>query len=414
MSGKRYIMALVMATSFAMLHAQDNIIIDKMIKSLKVEVNNDWTLPPVIELNSNDFLTISFDRLTHEYKDLRYSLRHCNANWETSDMLEIDYMDGFNNTEIEDYETSVNTTVDYIHYSLTIPNENMMLKLSGNYILEISDYDNDETVASIAFSVLDKQINTGATVTGNTVIDTNKEHQQVDIFINNQDYTIRDPQRELKLTVMQNSRTDNMVTDIKPSFIGNGIIEYKNLHNLIFKAGNEYRRFEMLNENDPMMGVEKIGYYDPYYHATLYTEGPAMNYIYDQDQDGKFFISNNNVYDPATEADYMIVHFLFKSEYLYDTDIYINGEFTNNSFSDEFKMRYNKEYGIYEKNILLKQGMYNYMYLTKSPVQETISSTDTEGNFYETQNTYTIYVYHRPFGERYDRLIGLCRISSGI
>lgn len=139
-----------------------------------------------------------------------------------------------------------------------------------------------------------------------------------------------------------------------------------------------------------------------------------MNYIYDQDQDGKFFISNNNVYDSATEADYMIVHFLFKSEYLYDTDIYINGEFTNNSFSDEFKMRYNKEYGIYEKNILLKQGMYNYMYLTKSPGQETISSTDTEGNFYETQNTYTIYVYHRPFGERYDRLIGLCRISSGM
>lgn len=412
MSGKRNIIALLVAATATIANAQDNVIIDKMIKSLKVEVNSDWTLPPVIELNGNDYINISFDRLTHEYKDLRYSLRHCNADWKTSDMLEIDYMDGFNNTEIEDYETSVNTTVDYIHYNLTIPNQNMTVKLSGNYILEITDYDNDETVACIAFSVLDKKTNTGATVTGNTVIDTNKEHQQVDVFINHQDYVIRDPQRELKIAVIQNGRTDNMVTDMKPSFIGNGIIEYKNLRNLIFKAGNEYRRFEMLNEEDPMMGVERIGYYEPYYHATLYTERPARNYIYDQDQDGRFFISNNNVYTPATEADYMIVHFSFASEYLYDTDIYLNGEFTNNSFSEDYRMHYNRESGIYEKSILLKQGMYNYQYMTKSPGQETISLTDTEGNFYETQNTYTIYVYHRPFGERYDRLIGLCRISS--
>lgn len=392
--------------------SQDNRIFDKMIKSLKVEVNNDWSLPPVIELNSDDYLNISFDRLTHEYKDLRYSIKHCNADWTVSDMYEIDYMDGFNNTEIENYETSLNTTVDYIHYKFTLPNHNINIKLSGNYIIEISDYDTDEIVAEIAFCVLEKSINVGTSISGNTLIDTNKNHQQVNIYINHQDFNIRNPQTELKVYVRQNERTDNMVANPVPSFIGNGKIEYINKKELIFLAGNEFRRFEMLNENDPMMGVDRIGFYAPYYHTTLYTDKPGKNYNYDEDQDGKFFIRNNNVYDSETEADYMIVHFTLQRDYLYDSDIYINGEFTNNDFGETYKMTFNRELGMYEKNLLLKQGMYNYQYLAIPKGKDTAFSSDTEGDFYETENTYTVYVYYRPFGERYDKLIGLCRSYS--
>lgn len=392
--------------------SQNNRIIDNMIKSLKVEVNGDWSLPPVIEINTDDFINISFDRLTHEYKDLRYTLKHCNADWTISDMYEIDYMDGFNNIEIENYETSLNTTVDYIHYSFTLPNQYIKIKLSGNYILEITDYDTDEIVAYVAFSVLEKCIDVGAVINGNTVIDTNKNHQQVNIYINHQKFQIRNPHTELKVFVKQNERTDNIIINPEPSFIGNGKIEYKNRKELVFQAGNEFRRFEMLNENDPMMGVEKIGYFEPYYHTTLYSDKKSLNYIYDQDQDGKFFIRNNNSLHSETEADYMIVHFSLQTEYLYNSDIYINGEFTNNAFTEEFKMIYNKESGMYEKHLLLKQGMYNYQYLTITKGDKKALTVDTEGDFYETENSYTIYVYYRPFGERYDRLIGLCRNYS--
>lgn len=392
--------------------AQCNRTYDDLIKSLQVEVNGDWSLPPVMVLGGGDYIEISFDRLTHEYRDLRYFIKHCNADWSVSDMYEIDYLDGFNNNCIDDNAPSLNTTVDYTHYSLRIPNENVSLKLSGNYILEIADYDDDRLLAEVCFSVLEPQISVGAKVSSNTTIDTNKNHQQVSIYINSMDYEIRFPQTELKVYVRQNCRVDNWVTGIKPSFIGNGRIEYVNDKNLIFNAGNEFRRFEMLNESDVMMGVSKIGYYAPYYHATLYTDQPRKNYYYDEDQDGRFIIRNNNSYDSATEADYAFVHFTLHSPYLHDSDVYITGELSNNLFDDYNRMIYNDELQQYEKTLLLKQGIYNYQYLSKAAGAKEGNTADIEGDYYETENQYTIYVYHRAFGERYDRFIGFSTVYS--
>lgn len=392
--------------------AQYNRTYDDLIKSLQVEVNSDWSLPPVMVLGSDDYIDISFDRLTHEYRDLRYSIRHCNADWSVSDMYEIDYLDGFNNNDIEDNAPSLNTTVDYTHYNIRIPNDDVQLKLSGNYILEITDYDDERLLAEVCFSVLETQVSVGTKVSSNTTIDTNKSHQQVSIYINSMDYEIRFPQTELKVYVRQNGRVDNWVTGVKPSFIGNGRIEYTNDRNLIFEAGNEFRRFEMLNESDVMMGVSKIGYYAPYYHATLYPERPHKNYYYDEDQDGRFIIRNNNCYDSATEADYVFVHFTLQAPYLHDSDIYISGELSNNLFDDYSRMIYNQELQQYEKTLLLKQGIYNYQYLTKPDGSKEGLTADIEGDYYETENQYTVYVYHRAFGERYDRLIGFSTVYS--
>lgn len=400
---------LMLLLSSVRAEAQRSIIYDKNVKSLKIETNNNWAAPPVIQLGSDDYITISFDVMTHKYIDLRYRLIHCNADWKTSELYDIDYMDGFNDNSIENYTSSINTTVEYTNYSLSIPNDEVSIKTSGNYLLEIYDYDTDEILAAAAFSVVDKKISVGANVTSNTVVDTNKTHQQVDIIINHPEYNIRDPRDEIKVCVVQNGRFDNMVQNLTPSFIGNSRIEYKNDKSLIFKAGNEFRRFEILNENDPMMGVDKIGYFAPYYHVTLLTDRPASNYNYDQDQNGKYIIRNNNAEDSSIEADYMIVHFTLDAPYLYDADIYLDGEFTNHSLTEDFKMIYNPQIKMYEKSILLKQGIYNYQYLTKS--NNTYTTEEIEGDFYETSNNYIIYVYHRPFGERYDKLIGISIID---
>lgn len=390
--------------------AQDNTIYDKAIKSFKTEVNGDWSMPPVIMLASDDVLNISFDRLGHDYVDLNYSIRHCNWDWTESDMFEIDYMDGFNGNDIEDYAASINTTVEYTHYTLDIPNEYVSLKLSGNYILEIYD-DDGNTVAETRFKVLDQKVTTGAQITSNTLIDNNKSHQQLNVIINNTGYDIRIPQNELKVVVVQNESPLDTVILTKPTFIGSNRIEYANTRDLIFKAGNEFRRFEMLNENDAMMGVSDIKYFAPYYHVTLDMDKRRSNYYYDEDQDGNYIIRNNNVYDSTTEADYMLVHFTLVSDRLDDSDVYIYGELTGNTANDECRMTYNAELGCYERTLMLKQGLYNYRYITGDS-QGRLTHTRFEGDFYETENEYSIYVYHRAFGERYDKLIGFSHIFS--
>lgn len=389
---------------------QDIVLHDSAVKSVRAEVNGDWSLPPVIMLGSDDVLDISFDRLGHEYRDLTYSIRHYDWDWTESEMLEIDYMDGFSSNDVEDYAPSLNTTVEYTHYAVSLPNDDVQLKLSGNYAAIFSDGDGNE-VAEVRFRVLEPLVSVGVEVSSNTLIDNNQSHQQLRVVVNNTGYEVRVPQNELRVVVMQNECPQTAVTLTRPTFIGDGRIEYANTRDLIFAAGNEFRRFEMLNENDVMMGMDDIGWFAPYYHVTLTGDRRRANYHYDEDQDGNYIVRNNDVADSATEADYMLVHFTLDSDRLYDSDVYVYGELTGNRMDDGSRMTYNEEGGRYEKTLLLKQGLYNYRYVTEGGSGRPVTA-DFEGDFYETENEYSVYVYHRAFGERYDRLVGMSHIYS--
>ena len=77
-------------------------------------------------------------------------------------------------------------------------------------------------------------------------------------------------------------------------------------------------------------------------------------------------------------------------------------------------MRYNKEHYNYENVQLLKQGSYNYQYLYVHNGSTKGETGPVEGNFYQTENEYLILIYHRPFGERYDKLIGMKQINFDV
>ena len=172
---------------------QDIVLHDSAVKSVRAEVNGDWSLPPVIMLGSDDVLDISFDRLGHEYRDLTYSIRHYDWDWTESEMLEIDYMDGFSSNDVEDYAPSLNTTVEYTHYAVSLPNDDVQLKLSGNYAAIFSDGDGNE-VAEVRFRVLEPLVSVGVEVSPNTLIDNNQSHQQLRVVVNNTGYEVRVPQ----------------------------------------------------------------------------------------------------------------------------------------------------------------------------------------------------------------------------
>lgn len=410
-------------------HAQDSEICSPYIKTLMVRTNDEWDRQPVLTRGKGETLSIRFDELSPEYRRYAYSIRYCNADWSDANLSETEYMIGFNGNTIDDYERSMNTLVEYTHYHLTIPNENVQLTRAGNYEVRIYDDENtaNEPAVIARFSIVDPKVSIGATVSSNTDIDLNRTHQQVSFRINYARMSVSDPVNEFKVVVRQNNRTDNQVTDLKPSYQTASELRYEHNRSLIFDAGNEYRRFEMLYYNQAGMGIESVGQYDNYYHATLYADGPRKMYVYDEDQDGAFLIRNSDtrtsVYSPHTESDYLLVHFTFLPEdeaaRLQNGKIYLNGYFTHNRFSPEYELKYNPESGAYENTLLMKQGYYNYQYIyvTDSdtnalPTHTSTSVASTEGNFYETENEYQIYVYHRAFGARCDELVGFTRIKS--
>ena len=218
----------------------------------------------------------------------------------------------------------------YTHYSLRIPNEDISLKLSGNYKVTIFNDEDDEPVPVLTacFSLVEPGVGIGAEVSSNTDIDFNKYHQQISFSINYGLINIIDPHRELKTVVMQNRRTDNCVINPRPNIQTMKKIEFTHNRQLIFPAGNEYRKFEILDVHIPTLNVDLMQWCDPYYHATLYTDLPGRNYIYDEDQNGAFIIRNSDDYDNEITSDYIFTHFSLQCPEIPNGNVYINGAWT--------------------------------------------------------------------------------------
>ncbi|MBR5707523.1 MAG: DUF5103 domain-containing protein [Bacteroidaceae bacterium] len=392
------------------LHAQWFGSSSEMINTLRVISNGDWERVPMISLGSDETLEFSFDEMSHEYHRFTYHITHCDAQWKPSNLIESEYMDGFNDQPIEDWENSLNTTFDYTHYTLTLPNNEVTLKLSGNYRLSISE--DGKEVAWFRFFIAENMHNLQATVDGNTDIDTHKSHQQINMTVNMNGLTVRDPDKELYTVIMQNRRSDNAATNPKPTYNSGGKLTYEHCRELIFPAGNEFRRFEIINMYDYFKNVDRVNYYDPYYHATLLEDTRHHAYTFDFDHNGRYLIRYNQASDSDTEADYLFVHFRLASDLLTGGKLYVSGHFNGGNLSSKYEMEYNSQEKAYQATVLLKMGAYDYQYLWV-PDGETAGQTKpTEGDWYETKNEYLILLYYRQRGSRYDRLLSTLSIEQ--
>lgn len=388
---------------------------DKQIKTLQVKVEGELFADPFIPLDGERRVEINFDAFNPGFGRYVYNLIHCDADWTRSSLSQIEYMDGFQGSTIDDFANSIGTTTQYTNYRLFFPNDDVRPKVSGNYALQVYNEDDPSRVVFTAcFSIYEPRVSVATTVSGNTDIDTNQSHQQVSFTINHRHFPIAYPQSDLKIWVYQNNRRDNAVTGLQPISILENQIVYANNRNLIFPAGNEYRRMEFISDKYNGMHVENISFHNPYYHVELMADQPRsqIRYQYDQDQDGGLLIRCSNCDDADTEADYYIVHFTLAADWIPNGNVYLSGDIYNNVLDEKSRMGYNPDKGRYEKSVLLKQGNYNYQYLFIPEGQTVGQTAPIEGDFFETENKYSVYVYYRPMGARYDRLIGVSTIRN--
>lgn len=408
-------------------------IFDPKFRTITTDVSGNRLAPPVITLGSADQLHIGFDCMSEDREFLRYSIYHCNSRWEPSNLVDAEVFDGFNYADITDYAFSRATSTHYVHYSITLPNADFQFRISGNYLLKVyPENDPEKTLLQVRFMVSEGAVGIRGNVTSRTDIDYNGSNQQLEFRVDLNRYPVRDAFNDLAICITQNGRTDNPAIVTHPSRMEGNTLVYEHLPQLIFPAGNEYRRMETVQMQYPGMRIDHIDYFAPYYHHFVETDKPRHSslYTYDSTQHGRYFIREYNADDSDTEADYSVVHFVLDMLPVPGADVYIEGDFTNRRFDESSKMAYDSEAGVYHKEMLLKQGAYNYQYLTlpsgvqhdtkrrgATPLNNGInakaSSAVTEGNFYQTVNEYLVTVYYRAPGERYDRLLGCTLIYSG-
>ncbi len=392
--------------------AQRHEIMSDHIATLQVVADNDWLTMPVIRLNSGQRIHIEFDDLTHQYNRYAYKVIHCEADWtESEELFESDYIEGFaDGNTIDEMEESLNTNQLYTHYSLTLPNEHCRLKMSGNYKVEVyDDNDDSEPMLTACFMVVEPVMTVRMEVTPNTDIDVNKSHQQVSMEVAYNGLQVLQPERQIHTVVLQNGRWDNARLNAKPQYTMADGLRWDHNRELIFDAGNEYRKFEVLDTDHPTLGIDRIRWDGKQFHAFVFADEPRPNYLYDEDANGAFYIRNSDNIENNRISDYVQVHFQLMCPQPVSGDVYVNGVWTNDRFLEQYRMEYDYGSSSYQLTLPLKMGYYSYQYVMLD-ADGFAQVMPTEGSFFQTENEYYALVYYRQQGGRTDRLVGYQKV----
>ncbi|MFY9153997.1 MAG: DUF5103 domain-containing protein [Prolixibacteraceae bacterium] len=389
------------------------------IKSVQLFRDKNELSNPVIDLGSDVQLVLKFDDLTEDAKNYSYTIIHCDADWNESYLQQNEYLSGFPDNPVQDYAMSFNTIVKYVNYQVRIPNDDCKLKISGNYALVIFEDNNRENLVLIQrFYVVEPLARITGQVKKATFDPFNGENQEVDFKIYTENIKILNPREDVKVVLMQNRRSDNAVTNLKPSFIQNNLLDYDYSKENVFPGGNEFRYFDIRTNRYNGENVDNIKFIRPYYHVTLLPDAVRRNKKYSQykEMNGNFVVeSQDRVTDFDTECDYEFVHFFLSlPSQLTGGTVNVFGALTGWNANKSNEMTW--DYGLagYDLTLLLKQGYYNYQYVYVPEGSKKADAENLEGTFFITENEYQIFAYYRDQASRYDRLIGFVTLNSTV
>jgi hypothetical protein len=387
----------------------EDFIYDENIKSVLLHKRGVELGEPFIILNSSEQLTLRFDELNAEFNSYQYQFIHCNANWEKSNLNEMNYLNGFNDNYIESSEKSFNTHQPYVHYWVSFPNEDVNFLISGNYIVTVFEQGNPEQpIFSKKFYVSEQNIQAEINISYPSNIDQKYYQQEVDfnfIYSTNQ---IIDPYSNINVFVEQNHRTDNMLSDLEPNFVRENKLVYNYDDENVFDGGNEFRYINLTSFQSEIDRILKSELTDSTYKITLVADQKRTfkRYLERPDINGKLLLKTTDGNDWNTEGDYAHVKFSLPYRNTLDQgDLYIYGQISNWKISPEFQMKYNTEISTYEAELYLKQGYYNYLYLYVNDTTKSADVRHIEGSHFDTENDYLFKVYYSDPGDFYDRLL---------
>ena len=369
---------------------------------------------PVLVLGSEDRLLLRFDVLGAEVEGYRYKIQHCDSRWQVDEMEPYEYMNGFEEGPINNYNSSFTTLTDYVNYYEYIPSQYSQFLISGNYVVTVTRQDEPDSVLltrrfCVVEGSLKADVSVGVPYDNVSIF----ERREVDVALKeNRDYrgSMLPPTLNpayFRVVVQQNGRTDNM-RELPFGGYESGVLCYRYKNENVFEGGNTFRYFDISNIRTAMYNVVQIEEYGGEWYAML---RPL------EDRSGKSFITEQtlnggmkvNVWDRTnkqTEADYVYVNFMLpmRSPFM-NGSVHVVGELTQWKLDEGSRMEYDPEMQAYRLRLLLKQGYYAYQLLFV-PTGESRGLTETlEGNHYEMPNDYRVYVYYRGLNDRYDRLV---------
>ncbi len=420
-SGRRltgYLFVILLCLSGLSGHSQMNeTIYRENIKAVRFHVYGDQLSLPVYNVNSGDQLELNFDDLDANVKSYYYTFQLCDYNWNPVDISPFLYIKGFTQQRISNYRYSSIALTKYTHYQAILPNRSTTITLSGNYLLKVYlDGDTSKLVFTRRMLVLEQKAAINARVLQPFTPQLYRTHQKVQFTANITGVNTFSAAQQIKVVILQNNRWDNALKDIPPTFVRGNSLEYSTENKCIFPGGKEWRWLDLRSFRLQSDRVERADYKKTSTDMYLFpdVDRSGQRYMYFRDLNGMYLVETYETINPYWQGDFATVHFSLAPPNAVpypDKDIYLAGQLTSYEMSDKTKMVFNASRGVYECTAFLKQGYYNYTYIAVEK-NDPLQRRDLEGDYWETENNYTILMYYRSFTDRADQLIGVGKINS--
>jgi hypothetical protein len=372
---------------------------------------------PIFKLNGGT-VTLNFDDMEGDSKYYRYKIVYCNADWSQSALSDLEYIQGYSEDRIPNGRVSFGMLTNYMNYRLTLPNQNTRFTKSGNYILHIYVDDSENTlVLTRRFCIYEDLLTLKANFPSTGKTEKSDTHHEIDFTATYKNINIRNPQREIKAAVIQNSNWATGKYNLTPSYYLQGELNFDYQDSIVFPAGKEYRPIDLRSLIFTRGNVQHIASFKDGYDVTLKRDigREKIPYSFTFDVNGGFVISNLDLagdIDPDIQCEYPDVLFtLVRNKNHDDSDIYVVGKMTDWQLYDTFKMSYSQSKGAYTLEVPIKQGYYDYTYAIVNKDGK-MNLAEIDGDWYETENNYSILTYYRSVGDRYDRLVGYKMVNS--
>lgn len=399
------------------LHAQQTeMVLHNNIRTVQLHIYGAQQELPVYRLNSNDKLELGFDDLDGNVKSYYYTYELCDYNWNPVNLNPFDYIQGFTQNRIATYRFSSVALTRYTHYQAILPERNSTPTKSGNYLLKVFlDGDTSKLVFRKRMLVADQKAIVAGEVVQPFTPELFKSHQKLKFSVSLKGLNTFSAAQQVKVVILQNNRWDVAQRDIPPTFVRGNSLEYNSENIGIFPGGKEWRWADLRSLRLQSDRVDSGSYKKNSTELFMKVDGDrsAQRYIYFADLNGAFVITTYEALNPLWQGDYANVKFSLappNGKPYAREEVFLAGHFTGFNTTENWKMHFNDSTGLYEIFTPLKQGYYNYTYIVKDP--QSGATTDLEGNYWETENSYTILVYYKSFTDRSDQLIGVGEVRS--
>ena len=378
---------------------------DPLIRTIQLNPQHTPTplaaVSPAVSLE-NQQLMLEFDDLREQTESYYVKLIHCHHDWQPSELRDLEFLQAYNEFNINEYAYSSNTHLPYVHYRFEVP----AVKIPGNYVLLVyRDGDESEKVLTRRFMVFDNIAGIAPAIRpGQMALD--RDRQQINFTVDHRRLDVPDPLRSVQVVVRQNNRWDNAITGLTPSRID----DYRKQLEYVFTdrrksfpAGNEFRFFDISSVNFPGQNTARLDRSVKPFHLYVATEKPRGSSVYAQyrDLNGSYILENRDAGAPDTNGQYVYVHFTLDYQPAENEEIFVGGAWSNWSRQEAYRMR--KNGNLLESVVLLKQGFYYYRF---TAIRNSMEIPVVEGDFAETENDYEILVYFRDPRLMTDLLVG--------